>query len=125
MGQEGPCQPHPNHEEEADKDKARLHSWRGSEKKEAEDRPWRKGGRYAVMSIPRGSRKGNGSRERELEKGHGFCKREHLRMLVGFGGSAREGSYTSLGSEKDLKRPRRGVIGREFTLFHHFVQGPW
>lgn len=44
MGQEGPCQPHPNHKEEADKDKARLHSWRGSEKKEAKDRPWRRGG---------------------------------------------------------------------------------
>lgn len=86
-------------------------------------------GRYAVMSIPGGSRKGNGSRERELEKGHGFCKGEQLGMLEkfqeGFRGSAREGSCTSLGSEEDLKRPRIGVIGREFTLFHHFVEGPW
>ena len=29
MGQEGPSQPHPNHQEEADKDDAGFHSWRG------------------------------------------------------------------------------------------------
>lgn len=37
MGQEGPCQPHQNHQEEAEKDDAGLHSWRGSERRDAED----------------------------------------------------------------------------------------
>lgn len=36
VGQEGPHQPHPDHQEEADKDEAGLHSWRG-ERREAED----------------------------------------------------------------------------------------
>lgn len=38
----------------------------------------------------------------------------------GFGGLARERFRTSQGSEEDLE----GVTGGEFTLFHHFVEGP-
>lgn len=73
--------------------------------------------------------KGDGSRERELEKGHGFCKGEHLGILErfqeGFGGSATEGSYTSLASKEELKAPPREVTERNVILFHHFVEGPW
>lgn len=61
MGQEGPCQPHPNHQEEADKDEAGLQSWRGSERGDSEDRGqgeapslWGDG----VRSNPGGPRKG-------------------------------------------------------------------
>lgn len=66
----------------------------------------------------------DGSPEGGLGKGHGFCGGEPLGMLEtfqgGFGGLARERFRTSQGSEEDLE----GVTGGEFTLFHHFVDGP-
>lgn len=77
MGQEGPCQPHPNHQEETNKDETGIHSWRGSEKRDTEDHGGGEApflGKYAVMSDPEAPGKGDGSQERELAKGHGFCK---------------------------------------------------
>ena len=87
MGQEGPRQPHPNHQEEADKDETRIHSCRGSEKRDTEDHgggeaPFR--GKCAVMSHSGGSRKGVGSQEGELEKGHECYRGEHLGILERF-----------------------------------------
>lgn len=128
MGQEGPHQPYPNHQEEADKDEAVLHSWRGSERRNAEG-PAARGRRplYRGMQscqILEALAKVDGSPERGLGKGYGFCRGEPLGMLEkfqeGFGGLARERVRTSQGSEEDLE----GVTGREFTLFHQFVAGP-
>lgn len=82
MSQEGPCQPHPNHQEEADKDEAGLHSWKGSERKDAEDCGGGEApspGRYAILANPGVSRKGGwesgtGSRERSwvLQRGRAW-----------------------------------------------------
>lgn len=61
------------------------------------------------MPNPEGSRKGDEIHEWDLGKAHGFCKGEWLGMLKSFqedfGGSAKEGSCTSQGSEEDLEGP--------------------
>lgn len=49
MGQEGPCQPHPHHQEEADEDEAWIHSWRGSDR-DSEDRGGGEEARSHAMS---------------------------------------------------------------------------
>lgn len=71
MGQEGPRQPHSDHQEEADKDKTGIHSCRCSEKRGTEDHgrgevPFL--GKCAVMSHSGGSRKGGWKPRRGTRK---------------------------------------------------------
>ena len=118
MGQEGPSQPHPNHQEEANKDDAGFHSWRGSERREAEGRGrGQRGapslGRYAVLSNPAGSRKGGwvlgtGPREKSwvLQKVGGWFLGMLKSFQKGSRGSTIEGSCTSQGF---LRRTWKGL----------------
>lgn len=112
MGQERPSQPHPNHQEEAEKDEAGLHSCRGSERRDTEDGGLREApSLWTLQSCQMADALGmvDGSPGPGLGKGHGFCKGEMLeRSKRAWGrGLARERFCTSQGCEKALE----GVTG--------------